>query len=92
MKRTIGTQEATTANMNMGKVKEGLKIKGTDDNNTKIQGIDLPKIPPKAKAKEEAKVRAKANTEAKRAKAKAKVEARDNRFLGTENKIKRKHR
>ncbi len=80
--------------MIMEKVKEGLKIKATDDNNTRTPGTDLPKIPPRAKAKEEAKEREKANTEAKRAKAKAKakVEAKDNRFLGTENKIKRKHR
>ena len=90
MKHTIGTQEATTANMIMEKVKEGLKIKATDDNNTKTPGTNLPKIPPRAKEKEKAKE--KANTEAKRAKAKAKVEARDNRFLGTEKKIKRKHR
>jgi hypothetical protein len=92
MKRTIGTQEATTANTIVEKVKEGLKIKATDDNITKTPGTDLPKIPPRAKAKEEAKEREKANTEVKRAKAKAKVEAKDNRFLGTENKIKRKHR
>ena len=92
MKHTIGTQEATTANMIMEKVKEDLKIKATDDNNTKTPETNLPKIPPRAKAKEKVKEKEKANTEAKRAKAKAKVEARDNRFLGTEKKIKRKHR
>ena len=85
MKHTIGTQEATTANMIMEKVKEDLKTKAIDDNNTKTPETYLPKIPPRAKEKE------KANTEAKRAKAKAKVEAKDNRFLGTRRKTKRKH-
>jgi hypothetical protein len=77
--------------MIMEKVKEDLTIKATDDNNPKTPGTDSPKIPPRAKAKEEAKEKEKANTEAKRAKAKAKVEVKDNRFLNTRGKTKRKH-